>query len=238
MSLINFDSKMLNFSIARPNSIVNSDCLNQTSFYDRPINVHEMEDLGNAITIFHNIIDEDMCQHMIEKTYTHGHWEKAITIGESLNTVDAKNSPRQNNICHITSNKAFEDIDSYLHRVYTNALNTYLLSMGIENGVLGAGISADEGYSMLHYTSGGYYKKHIDYSSQFNGDRPPLIRAITGLIYLNDDYGAGKVLFNRQKISIKPTKGSIIFFPSIYTHPHTASAITSGNKYCIVTWWR
>ena len=236
MSLINFDSKMLKAGVARPNSIIKTDCLNQMSIYDRPVNTHECKDYGEAIMFFSNVIDKDMCQHIIDTTYKSSYWEKAITTGESDGSVKAEDSPRQNDICFISSNPNLKDMDEYIHRVLSSTLSTYLNKLGFDN-IDNAGITADEGYSMLRYGSGGYYKQHIDYSSQVtNGNS--LIRVATALIYLNDDYGDGEVLFNRHKVSFKPSQGGILFFPSIFTHPHTAQNISSGTKYCIVTWWK
>ena len=228
---------MLNTSTARPNGVIKTDCLNQVDIYDCSINTHECKEFGEAIMFFSNVISKDMCKGIIDKTYKHSYWEKAMTIGEGNGLLSAEDSPRQNDACFITSNPGLKDMDGYIHHVLTTTLSAYLYRLGI-NSPAEAGITSDEGYSMLRYGSGGYYKKHIDYSSAPNSDGAPLTRAITALIYLNDDYGDGEILFNSQKISLKPSRGGILIFPSIYTHPHTAQSITSGTKYCIVTWWK
>lgn len=49
----------------------------------------------------------------------------------------------------------------------------------------------------------------------------------TALIYLNDDYEGGSVLFNNLKLKITPSAGSILFFST--DEPHTAQRV-KGNK--------
>lgn len=236
MSLINFDSKMVNFTPS-DSGLVKSDCMFQLSPYDRPINTHDCEQFGEAITFYHNALDKQMCDHIIRQCYITEQWRKAITTGEAAGTMDAANSPRQNDTCNITGNEKLKDIDMYIHRVLSTTLSDYLKRLGVE-GPFDAGLTQDEGYAVLRYRSGGYYKRHIDYSSHSGPNHNPIIRAVTSLIYLNDDYEGGEVYFNRQEVKIKPTAGGIIFFPSIYTHPHTSMDIKSGTKYCIVTWWK
>lgn len=235
MSLINFDSKMLSFASSN-NGFIESDCLEQLSPYDRPINTHECEDFGDAIVFFHNVLDKEMCAHIIDACDYNNGWRKAETHGEASGAVKPEDSPRQNDICSLTNTPGMTDIDAYIHRVLTTTLNAYMKKLDIDN-VNNAGLTEDEGYAVLRYNGGGYYKAHIDYSSQSMGVSPAW-RVVTGLIYLNDDYEGGEVEFPRQKVKVKPTRGGIIFFPSIFTHPHSSLPIKKGTKYCIVTWWK
>jgi len=238
MSLINYDSGMVNFGVKHTNALVKTDYLSQDNIFDRPINLHERQDFGEAVTFFHNVFDKEMCDYIINQCYLNNSWQKAITTGESNGIISAKDSPRQNDICYLTNNAPLMDIDAYIHRVFSTALSEYLKGLNILGGVEEAGITADEGYSVLRYPAGGYYKRHIDYSSYSAENSQPIIRAISGLVYLNDDYEGGEVEFERQNITVKPTAGGVIFFPSIFTHPHVAKTIVNGTKYCIVTWWK
>lgn len=53
----------------------------------------------------------------------------------------------------------------------------------------------------------------------------------TCLIYLNDEYDGGELYFDDLGIKIKPTAGSIIFFPCLTKH--SVKPIVDGNKYYI-----
>lgn len=51
----------------------------------------------------------------------------------------------------------------------------------------------------------------------------------TAIIYLNDNYEGGELNFPSLDMSIKPTKGSLIFWPGYLTH--SVSPVTSGIRY-------
>lgn len=44
--------------------------------------------------------------------------------------------------------------------------------------------------------------------------------AYAAVIYLNDDYNYGEVIFPEQGLELKPKPGSMLFFSSAGTHPH------------------
>lgn len=44
--------------------------------------------------------------------------------------------------------------------------------------------------------------------------------AYAAVIYLNDDYTHGEVIFPKQGLELKPKPGSMLFFSSTDTHPH------------------
>jgi hypothetical protein len=44
--------------------------------------------------------------------------------------------------------------------------------------------------------------------------------AYAAVIYLNDDYNYGEVIFPEQGLELKPKPGSMLFFSSADTHPH------------------
>jgi hypothetical protein len=44
--------------------------------------------------------------------------------------------------------------------------------------------------------------------------------AYAAVVYLNDDYTHGEIIFPKQGLELKPKKGSMLFFSSTDTHPH------------------
>ena len=79
-------------------------------------------------------------------------------------------------------------------------------------------------YTIRRYKTGGAMGAHIDK----NADNPENSMDWTALIYLNDDYEGGEVIFEDHGLSLKPSAGSIIFFPCL--EPHSVNKITSGTK--------
>ncbi len=96
-------------------------------------------------------------------------------------------------------------------------------------------ITQDDGYSLLRYDVGHFYSEHVDYV--LSTDATPY-RTLSVLVYLNDNYKGGEIVFRRQGITIKPEAGSVVVFPSTCTHPHEALKVTEGEKYVVVTWAR
>jgi predicted 2-oxoglutarate/Fe(II)-dependent dioxygenase YbiX len=53
------------------------------------------------------------------------------------------------------------------------------------------------------------------------------------LIYLNDDFEGGELVFPLQNITIKPEKGMMVIFPTSYMYPHAVSPVFSGKRYSV-----
>lgn len=53
-------------------------------------------------------------------------------------------------------------------------------------------------------------------------------------LFLTDDYEGGELVFDEQKIQLKPDIGTLIFFPGYYTS-HGVNKITSGVRINILT---
>lgn len=59
----------------------------------------------------------------------------------------------------------------------------------------------------------------------------------SGLLYLNDDYSGGEIVFPKQNLSLKPKPGTLIFFKGSMDHPHSVNEVTKGNRYNIVSFF-
>tara|TARA_B110000971_G_scaffold2516_1_gene2758 strand:+ start:2316 stop:2879 length:564 start_codon:yes stop_codon:yes gene_type:complete len=84
---------------------------------------------------------------------------------------------------------------------------------------------------MLQYNKGHYFKRHRD---RINHDPHTSSRMQTLIIQLSDisDYEGGELLV-RDKTANK-TKGNMVIFDS--NELHECTTITSGTRYCLVTW--
>jgi predicted 2-oxoglutarate/Fe(II)-dependent dioxygenase YbiX len=85
-----------------------------------------------------------------------------------------------------------------------------------------------EGYDLLKYQTGQEYKAHYDGGSQVG-------RAVSPILYLNDNYTGGEIEFVNHNVKIKPKAGSLYLFPATFAYRHIAHPVTSGTKYAIVT---
>lgn len=185
--------------------------------------------VGGCIEIFENAwpnpqetiaMAEQECSNPNSGIY----WERATTIGNG-----AYQNARTNKMLGITylaeinNNPALQNIHNQLNVLLLAATIPYAKRHGINEGLW------HEYYSMLRYSSGEEYKEHYDACSEN-------ARIISCLVYLNNDYEGGEIEFPAFQIKIKPQPGMLILFPSNFAYRHIAHPVTSGQKYCLVTW--
>jgi hypothetical protein len=152
------------------------------------------------------------------------YWQKARTIG-----LGTRQDVRTNNLMEITelsmvtNNKLVQNIHNQFNMVLLASTIPYAKRYGIHEGLW------HEGYSLLKYGQGQEYKGHYDGGTDIG-------RAISALVYLNDDYEGGEIEFPFFNVKIKPLPGMLILFPSNYAYTHIAHPVTRGTKYSLVTW--
>jgi predicted 2-oxoglutarate/Fe(II)-dependent dioxygenase YbiX len=89
-------------------------------------------------------------------------------------------------------------------------------------------IQINESLNLLRYQGGQEYKAHYDGGTKSK-------RAVSPILYINDDYEGGEIEFVNFNIKIKPKAGTFILFPSNYAYRHIAHPVKTGTKYAIVT---
>lgn len=96
-----------------------------------------------------------------------------------------------------------------------------------------------ESPELMRYQPGGFYVRHAD-SQNFNPNTnrwtKVIDRDLSLLIYLNDDFEGGSLLFNRFNYRLRPKAGMAVLFPSDSRYLHTAETVTAGVRYAVVSW--
>ena len=120
----------------------------------------------------------------------------------------------------------------------------------MENANTSAGwnfeVSAAENFTLGKYEDGGHYKFHMDgngiHAMNYPGNEflDRKTRKISFVCWLNEDFEGGEFEFHPSTVPaeeglIKPTKGTVIFFPSWYLHK--VHPVTSGTRYALITWF-
>lgn len=83
------------------------------------------------------------------------------------------------------------------------------------------------------YPPGVGLKMHSDdHASSVSGSVVALDmhRAITSIVYLNDDFTGGAIYFPRQDLTIQPSAGLVLMFPSNRNFPHEVQPIVTGQR--------
>jgi predicted 2-oxoglutarate/Fe(II)-dependent dioxygenase YbiX len=119
-----------------------------------------------------------------------------------------------------------EDFDKKLFAEYKKickkALNEYSLRyFGKETSV------GPDTIEIKKYDEGGFYESH-----QHNPDDPHMSKKTKVVIYLNDDYEGGELVFSDYGVEHKPSAGDILVFPSDYWIEVKPS--TNGIKYVVM----
>ena len=142
---------------------------------------------------------------------THFCWQKFFLPPNSID----KNDYYYKELLDL-SNKLFNPLDKYLleYKEIYPFLNIK---------------SRDDSMHLLKYEKSGHLPPHQDHGVS--------TRTLSVLMYLNDDYEGGNIVFKHSNISLKPEAGSILFFPSNFLYVHEVQEITNGIKYSLPNWY-
>ena len=92
---------------------------------------------------------------------------------------------------------------------------------------------------VLRYRRGSHYKPHSD-SDVINPEtqrwRKSLDRDYSLLIYLDDEFEGGELIFPNFNFRLRPTAGMLAAFPSDCRYLHGAMPVLSGVRHAIVSW--
>lgn len=201
--------------------------------YINPKGMHPTEIVAGVIAIYENIWENpeqdiktvnDITSNKDSGVY----FTKSQTIEEATSTYQSVQSIRTNQSFSLTSASKINDdlrkINNKFYEKIVGAVSTYCNIFDIDQEIVDA-----EEYQLLKYSGGQHYGAHYDGGTGS-------ARAISPILYLNDDYQGGEIEFINFGIKIKPKAGSLLVFPSSYAYRHIAHPVTSGTKYAIVTW--
>jgi Rps23 Pro-64 3,4-dihydroxylase Tpa1-like proline 4-hydroxylase len=204
-----------NFSYLKNNDLtINYKKLKIKKYYDQDI-IH-----------FKKLIPKKDCHFIIETCEKYFNWGTAMTFGNIEDYRKTGMIPLTNLYGH--NHETFK-AHATLGYWFKYSFNSFSQKYHYDQNKSHVLYQGDEGFQILKYEPGNYYKEHID-----NG--PELKRKYSVIIYLNDDYQGGETFFPRQNIKVKGETGDILFFPSSYTYPHVAQTIEDGIKYVAVLW--
>lgn len=103
-------------------------------------------------------------------------------------------------------------------------------------------IDSSEIPQILCYSPGGHYKPHCDGEGLWHNPdgsvswRKSVDRDLSTIIYLNNDYEGGDLVFPELKIRIRPEPGMLLAFPSTHEYIHGVEPVISGERFAIVSW--
>jgi hypothetical protein len=183
--------------------------------------------VGGAIAIYEDVWP-DFLETISNCTNRKGIEFVSATVLDPKTGKTYANIVRNTDAVGITTNAEsdiyFKELDIRCKKLIKSVVDSYKTLFNISENILD-----EERYSLLRYSPGQYYHEHYDGGTES-------ARAISVLIYLNDDYEGGEIEFINFNHKIKPKAGTVMLFPSGYAYRHIAHSVVSGTKYVIVTW--
>lgn len=85
--------------------------------------------------------------------------------------------------------------------------------------------------SVARWDAGDKLELHVDDLGTTNYNH------MATLIYLNNDFEGGEIVFPTHNFSYRPAKGDLIMFPGNYHYPHEVLKITSGTRFSVPMWF-
>ena len=188
----------------------------------------QLTDLGNEIFVVEELIEPSLCEHILQITEQFNLKKAAI----ELTKVDQQ----------IRSNSSLllDNKDSLLQSTNDLLLSKIAVIQKLLLQHYGIAFPHAETCSILRYESGEFYRRHVDnllLASRFQEVTQGVpTRDVSIVGYLNEDCEGGETYFDRQDLKVKPKTGSVLIFPSFWTHPHQSLPVIEGVKYSFVTW--
>lgn len=196
------------------------------------------------IKIYESKYTVEFCNNVIRLFNNETLIKKGVSAaGIDIEVKDTTDYKIPSKICPIVNSKQVEewiDIDSSIHEILSPTITEYILEV---NNIL----PNQEGLNFLiktEYSDTGHqiqkYKKNEGHYKRFHNDFAILdntqyYRILTYIIYLNTIEEGGETNFFGT-YSIKPTAGTIVIFPALWTHPHCGKIPVSDDKYIITGW--
>lgn len=199
--------------------------------YVMPQTIYPNEVLAGCIAVYKNIWSDskDVIQS-IESSTSDLDSNIKFTKAQTLNEANGKESKIQRTNAHLglthsaNLNEDMRQLNNRYFETVLAAVKGYKELMDIEEEIYFI-----ETFNILKYQTGQEYNAHYDGGTISH-------RAISPILYLNDDYEGGEIEFVNFNLKIKPEKGTLYIFPSSYPYRHIAHPVTDGTKYAIVTW--
>ncbi|AFY61124.1 2OG-Fe(II) oxygenase [Synechococcus sp. PCC 6312] len=189
---------------------------------------HRLLDLGQDILLVEKLLDATLCQHIIQVAECIQFDPAKILMG----LVDS--GVRSGGLLPL-------DGDDPLKTSTQDLLYEKIkIIQGLVYERYGIDFPNVEMFSILRYQAGEGYRRHVDNlllaSRMMEVAQGIPTRDISIVGYLNQDFTGGETFFDRQDVKVRPQTGSVLVFPSYFTHPHQALPVQSGVKYAFTTW--
>jgi len=183
---------------------------------------------NHFVRIYQNAVSDELCDNFIKIFDSAG--PHKIDINETYlkcSKLEIPNSHMMNET---------EPLYQQFHEILKNLVTNYKNDIGTDVG--GSTLNfcgLIEKPNIYCYRADGQAKQFFhDHADCWNFDAAT--RQVSIIAYLNDVDVGGELVFPYYSIRIKPKRGSILMYPSFYTHTNHIEPPVSNNEYFVATW--
>lgn len=115
-----------------------------------------------------------------------------------------------------------------LKNIYLETVEKLNACLGHYQGMYNINMQYREAINYVRYKEGQHFQVHSDHGFSYNC-------TLSSVMYLNDEYEGGELWFPYLDITLKPSYGDIVLFPSTFIYAHASKKVISGTKYAAVT---
>lgn len=181
---------------------------------------------GNFIGIYENAFPDELCDRIIAK---HNELEHSVSASPC----------RGENVHGGVGNR--KDVSFYFERDAVNIASEVNVAL---DECLRQYIDSYPSIGMMRFYSnvvkvqrtppkGGFHQWHCE-----KGSYESVARVLVWMVYLNDlPEGEGTTEFIEQGAILQPKKGTVVLFPSAWTHTHRGNPVYSDDKYIATGWY-
>lgn len=158
--------------------------------------------------------------------------------------------PWRGSLIHQNSDERVQQTIDYLEDVKDACLQDYLQKFPLAGKCIWWRIRGH----IVAYPKNAFLGLHADIQTEYEYGKPhpkdqlATRNIVSTVAYINDCFDSeeendgtgftgGHHYFNYLDITIKPKKGSVIFFPSNYVAAHEVQIVTSGTRYSYLGWY-
>lgn len=182
----------------------------------------ELEERGNSIYTVSNLMTSAQCDYIVNYIERNSSLWGERTLGYG-NNVECKFIKLNRDV------PEYDVMDSFIFSSVGKIIKKFTKLNNILKNV------EDDGYTLRKIFGG--TKEHCDGIHSKTGSFKNLIRMLSIVIVLNDDYDGGVFCFPNQELKFRVQKGQAVMFPPYWTHPHSVTSVGEGQgRYTINTW--
>ena len=202
----------------------------------KPITNPNSFQIEDYIGIFKNVVSKEYCEKVIkwfEYNKTTGNTtdrqkhEKAKQLYKDSELFFIENTSDITDLTVLETNfKILQEYNTAVFKCYDKYKNKYGALDGIGHHKLSPSVKIQK-----YQSSQGYHVWHCDNTSPTS-----CRRIIVCMLYLNDVEEGGETEFLYQSKRIKPQQGTMMLFPTAWTHTHRGNPPLKGTKYIVNAW--